>query len=75
MRYLSLGRLPPKRHTALRARPGYKNEGIFYEEVVSTEGFARAYSIVYHVQPPTRTDRSLNTMSVKTASTVPPVRM
>lgn len=54
MRYLSLGRLPPKRHTTHRTTPGYKNEGIFYEEVVSTEGFSRAYSIVYHVQPPTR---------------------
>jgi homogentisate 1,2-dioxygenase len=40
--------------TAPRAKPGYKNEGIFYEEVVSTHGFSRAYSIVYHRRPPTR---------------------
>ncbi|HEX4609340.1 MAG TPA: homogentisate 1,2-dioxygenase [Urbifossiella sp.] len=53
-RYLSRGTLPPKRHTALRTTPGYKNEGLYYEEVVSTEGFSRAYSIVYHLKPPTR---------------------
>ena len=53
-RYLSLGTVPPKRHTAHRTIPGYKNEGIFYEEVVSTQGFSRAYSIAYHLRPPTR---------------------
>jgi homogentisate 1,2-dioxygenase len=54
MRYLSRGTLPPKRHTAHRTAPGYRNEGIYYEEVVSTEGFSRAYSIAYHLRPPTR---------------------
>jgi homogentisate 1,2-dioxygenase len=53
-RYLSLGSIPKKRHVAHRTSPGYKNEGIFYEEVVSTHGFSRAYSIVYHRLPPTR---------------------
>jgi len=53
-RYLQLGSVPPKRHTAHRVQPGYKNEGIYYEEVVSTQGFNRAYSIVYHLRPPTR---------------------
>ncbi len=52
--YLSRGKIPKKRHTALRTSPGFKNEGIFYEEVVSTQGFARAYSIAYHLRPPTR---------------------
>ncbi len=28
-RYLSLGALPPKRHTAHRTTPGYKNEGLY----------------------------------------------
>lgn len=54
MRYLSLGSVPKKRHTAHRTHPGYRNEGIYYEEVVSTAGFSRAYSIVYHLRPPTR---------------------
>jgi homogentisate 1,2-dioxygenase len=52
--YQRLGRVPPKRHTALRVNPGYRNEGIYYEEVVTTQGFSRAYSIVYHLRPPTR---------------------
>ncbi|MFM8272205.1 MAG: homogentisate 1,2-dioxygenase [Gemmata sp.] len=52
--YLSRGTIPAKRHTAHRAEPGYKSEGIYYEEVVSTHGFSRAYSIAYHLRPPTR---------------------
>ena len=56
-RYLRLGTVPPKRHTANRVQPGYKGEGIYYEEVVTTQGFGRAYSIVYHLRPPTRVRR------------------
>ena len=57
MRYLSLGSIPRKRHTAHRTEPGYRNEGIYYEEVISTQGFSRAYSIAYHLRPPTRVKR------------------
>jgi homogentisate 1,2-dioxygenase len=53
-RYHSLGSIPKKRHIAHRVAPGFKNEGIFYEEVISTHGFSRAYSIAYHLRPPTR---------------------
>jgi homogentisate 1,2-dioxygenase len=49
-----MGSLPRKRHTALRREPGYRGEGIYYEEVISTAGFGRAYSIAYHLRPPTR---------------------
>lgn len=52
--YQKLGSVPPKRHTELRVKPGFKNEGIYYEEVVTLVGFGRAYSVVYHVRPPTR---------------------
>ncbi|MFN7291643.1 MAG: homogentisate 1,2-dioxygenase [Pirellula sp.] len=52
--YRQLGSIPPKRHTAHPATPGYRNEGIYYEEVITTQGFSRAYSIVYHLRPPTR---------------------
>lgn len=52
--YLRLGQLPSKRHTEFPATPGYKGEGIYYEEVVTTAGFGRAYSITYHLRPPTR---------------------
>jgi len=52
--YLHLGSIPPKRHIAHAAKPGYKNEGIYYEEVVTVAGFGRAYSICYHLRPPTQ---------------------
>ncbi|CAN5364633.1 homogentisate 1,2-dioxygenase [soil metagenome] len=52
--YLTHGSLPAKRHIAHRTTPGWRNEGIFYEEVITTQGFSRAYSIVYHLKPPTR---------------------
>jgi len=52
--YLRLGSLPPKRHIIHPAEPGYRGEGVHYEEVVTTAGFSRAYSIAYHLRPPTR---------------------
>jgi homogentisate 1,2-dioxygenase len=52
--YRKLGSVPPKRHIAHRHEPGFSGEGIYYEEVVTTAGFGRAYSICYHLRPPTR---------------------
>jgi homogentisate 1,2-dioxygenase len=52
--YRKLGSLPRKRHIAHRTQPGFRGEGIYYEEVVTVGGFDRAYSIVYHLRPPTR---------------------
>ena len=52
--YLQRGTLPPKRHTELACEPGFLGEGVRYEEVVSTEGFSRGYSIVYPLRPATR---------------------
>src|SRR6266487_4584816 len=52
--YRKLGSVPRKRHITHPQSPGYRNEGIYYEEVVTTAGFGRAYSIVYHLRPPTR---------------------
>lgn len=52
--YRQMGTLPRKRHTAHRHEPGYRGEGIYYEEVVTTAGFGRSYSIAYHLRPPTR---------------------
>lgn len=52
--YLKVGSVPRKRHIEHKQVPGYRNEGIYYEEVVTLVGFARAYSIVYHLKPPTR---------------------
>jgi homogentisate 1,2-dioxygenase len=55
--YQRLGSIPPKRHTIHPHEPGFKGEGIYYEEVVGLAGFSRAYSIVYHLRPPTRVVR------------------
>src|SRR3954471_701771 len=55
--YRQRGTLPRKRHIAHRHEPGYRGEGIYYEEVVTTAGFGRGYSIVYHLRPPTRVRR------------------
>jgi homogentisate 1,2-dioxygenase len=52
--YRQLGTVPPKRHTAHKHEPGFRDEGIYYEEVVTLAGFGRAYSIAYHLRPPTR---------------------
>src|SRR5207253_8692793 len=52
--YRKLGSLPRKRHIEFPNKPGYRDEGIYYEEVVTTAGFGRAYSIAYHLRPPTR---------------------
>ncbi|HMO12914.1 MAG TPA: homogentisate 1,2-dioxygenase [Pirellulaceae bacterium] len=54
--YRSLGLLPPKRHIALRRdkSESFLGEGLYYEHIVTTAGFDRAYSIMYHLRPPTR---------------------
>jgi homogentisate 1,2-dioxygenase len=52
--YLKLGSIPRKRHIVHPRAGGYHNEGIHYEEVVTLAGFGRAYSICYHLRPPTR---------------------
>src|ERR1700730_3255826 len=63
--YMILGSIPRKRHIAHRRDGGYRDEGIYYEEVVTTAGFGRAYSICYHLRPPTRV------RNVEAAGTVP----
>ena len=52
--YIRLGSVPRKRHITHPVHPGYRGEGLYYEEVISTAGFSRAYSIAYHLRPPTR---------------------
>lgn len=47
--YYTLGQIPHKRHTQFRKPDG----GLYAEELVSTEGFSDAYSLVYHCHPPT----------------------
>lgn len=54
--YLQLGEIPRKHHIRFpRAEEeSFKGEGLHYEHVITTEGFDRAYSILYHRKPPTR---------------------
>lgn len=54
--YRKLGVLPPKRHIKLEvdSEKSFLGEGLAYEHVVTTAGFSRAYSILYHLRPPTR---------------------
>jgi homogentisate 1,2-dioxygenase len=50
MYYHRLGRIPPKRHTQFRQ----PDNSLYREELVSSKGFSGIYSILYHVNPPTR---------------------
>ena len=48
--YQSKGNIPPKRHTVFKNPRG----GIYYEELVSREGFSYMYSNLYHLNMPTQ---------------------
>lgn len=54
--YRQLGTVPPKRHIRLPRdkASSHLGEGLHYEHVLTTEGFERAYTIMYHMRPPTR---------------------
>ncbi len=59
--YRRMGLLPEKRHMQLdRNGDSYLSEGMHYEHVVTTQGFDRAYSIMYHLRPPTRVVKTEN---------------
>ncbi len=47
MRYASMGRVPPKRHTQFR-----ENGTLLVEEVMGYEGFSGNESILYHLTSP-----------------------
>jgi homogentisate 1,2-dioxygenase len=47
--YHTLGRVPQKRHTALRKPDG----GVYSEQLMGHEGFTGTSSLLYHVHPPT----------------------
>ena len=50
MYYHRLGSIPQKRHTQFRQPDG----SLYKEELVTSEGFSGTYSILYHINPPTR---------------------
>jgi len=47
--YQKRGEIPSKRHTQFRDDTG----NLYWEELISREGFSQMYSNVYHVHPPT----------------------
>ncbi|KAA0225405.1 MAG: homogentisate 1,2-dioxygenase [Armatimonadetes bacterium] len=49
-RYVSLGKIPPKRHIAFRKPDG----GLYSEQVLGVHGFSGIQSIAYHINMPTR---------------------
>jgi homogentisate 1,2-dioxygenase len=49
--YVRAGAFPPKRHIQFRRPDG----GLYAEELFSTKGFESAYSLLYHLRPPTAT--------------------
>ncbi|MEA2221364.1 MAG: homogentisate 1,2-dioxygenase, partial [Solirubrobacteraceae bacterium] len=50
MRYVSMGEVPPKRHTQVRDGDG--GGPLLVEEVMGYEGFSGNESILYHLQSP-----------------------
>ena len=48
--YQKQGKIPPKRHTAFKSNEGL----IYYEELVSRDGFSSIYSNYYHLHRPTK---------------------
>ena len=48
--YQKRGLIPPKRHTVFNR----SNNSIYYEELISREGFSSIYSNVYHLRMPTK---------------------
>ncbi len=51
--YRKQGQIPPKRHTVYKKSDGT----LYYEELVSREGFSYIYSNLYHLRMPTRVKR------------------
>ncbi len=52
--YISVGKIPQKRHTQFR-KP---NGGLYSEQLFSTEGFSSNYTLLYHIHPPTQIIKS-----------------
>ena len=47
--YQKRGEIPNKRHIQFRD----KNKNLYYEELISRQGFSSLYSNTYHINPPT----------------------
>ncbi len=54
--YYKLGKIPPKRHTQFRQPDG----SLYTEELAGSKGFSGIYSLLYHIFPPTRVKKVLD---------------
>lgn len=59
--YQSLGTIPHKRHTQFRKPDG----NLYAEQLFSTEGFSNDYSLLYHINAPTKIIRSAPALNVQ----------
>lgn len=59
--YQSKGIIPPKRHTVFKKSDG----SLYYEELVSREGFSHMYTNLYHLHMPTRVVEILKFNSIE----------
>lgn len=50
MRYVQLGKIPPKRHTVFKS----EDDQFYYEQLFGTEGFHGIASLLYHTHRPTQ---------------------
>tara|TARA_B100000700_G_scaffold210430_1_gene231305 strand:- start:1153 stop:2298 length:1146 start_codon:yes stop_codon:yes gene_type:complete len=65
--YQTRGLIPPKRHTVFKRSV----DQIYYEELISREGFSSIYSNIYHLRMPTRVVKmgKFKPISIKKADT------
>ena len=63
--YQKRGEIPNKRHIQFRD----DSENLYWEELISREGFSHVYSNVYHIHPPTTVDNvgDLNRINLTSA--------
>lgn len=62
--YYSLGNIPHKRHTQFRDPAGK----LYSEQLFSTEGFSSNYSLLYHINPPTKIIKTEEPVNVAPAA-------
>ncbi len=58
--YISKGKIPAQRHTVFEK----DGDGIYYEQLISSQGFSDIYSLSYHCNPPTAVREIGNSFSV-----------
>ena len=62
--YQKKGKVPTKRHTQFRNKKG----DLYWEELISREGFSGIYSNIYHKKPPTSVEKIGRFKSLKIKS-------